>query len=67
MAKVIRKAPDLKGPFKQHTIGSSGACRLCLRDGAELKAGPCPGYQTAAEYIDWLNAKRQAPKKGKKK
>jgi hypothetical protein len=36
-------------------------CKKCLRTGAELTT-PCPGYQTAGEYIQW---KRQ-PKKARR-
>lgn len=38
-------------------------CTLCLRSGAELET-PCPGYTTAAEYVEW---KKRTQPKGRKR
>lgn len=45
---------------RAHKVVPSGElCSLCFRTGAELNI-ECPGYQTAAEYVEWKQ--RSKPK-----
>lgn len=60
---MSKKVTVKTSPPNKHVVDAGGHCRLCMRTGAELK-GPCPGYKTAAEYVDWTKQK-PVPKKGK--
>lgn len=55
MAKKKAVSQYLGGAYhstKAHAL-KKGACAVCKRSGADLKAGGCPGYTTAADLIDW--------------
>lgn len=51
----------VKQPVKRaHKVIAPGEnCSLCFRVGAELNT-ECPGYKTAAEYVEWKQ--RSKPK-----